>query len=739
MIESILLLLQKITSATGRFLMNRIRKPVTTMAFFLFAAFVYWGVGKFYHAAFEWYTGVKNAPLTYGAFKTESGETIENSRRLTDREFRQTAIEIVLRERKEAVHDKISEDNKFAKEVKLAMHQDLRSFTDESRYKHIGYFEEAGIRQYEGPATCLSCHKNMEVTDGKGHTHKVNTLDNVVNSVHFRFFSKEEGFSTIGYDGRKVNGKGTRKIPIGKIDRACGVPGSFSWTGWAALIETKPEHLHGKKELRSEGCGQCHIGGNFHPATEMMMPIGSVPKVAKEGIDCLICHSQEYNMNYRFVLQDKHGLRWNQDRTMKAAMAVTHPTNENCLNCHQHNLGGDAHEDNLAAKSLGFMNKRLLHIGSKRANVFSKSHDVHYAAGMKCTDCHVPEGHKIPRGTMGTDLVANDLPGKEVSCEKCHTSAPHVKSKDRIMLNGHTERVACETCHITKLDKRNAVLRDWIHPTWDEEEGLWTPTDIYRNGEPSHGIQFLWYNGKGTFLANALGANPNGSDDYNPLTKQLTQINDPKARAQIREEALGIIRKYNLDEEKYLSEAFDVLSQLTPEVRKQRAAEIEKNIRAAMESGKSKIYPFKVFNALMYEDMNNVGPYGGMILPFDYNTYYQTGNSLESARVATDNTMMRRMYQLPFKLYMMDEFMYYFGVPGWKTEYPFDRKGNPKNVQPKWMRQMGTLMINHGIEKGGRGCAECHSQNGILDYEKLGYSKVRIADLTNLRELKMAR
>jgi hypothetical protein len=29
---------------------------------------------------------------------------------------------------------------------------------------------------------------------------------------------------------------------VGKIDRACGIPGSFSWTGWAALVESaRPE------------------------------------------------------------------------------------------------------------------------------------------------------------------------------------------------------------------------------------------------------------------------------------------------------------------------------------------------------------------------------------------------------------------------------------------------------------------------------------------------------------------
>ena len=67
-------------------------------------------------------------------------------------------------------------------------------------------------------------------------------------------------------------------------------------------------------------------------------------------------------------MKDEHGIRWNQDRTMRAAMTVGLPGNENCLNCHQHNMGGDAYAHNVSAKSLGYKNQRLLHSGAKRGN-----------------------------------------------------------------------------------------------------------------------------------------------------------------------------------------------------------------------------------------------------------------------------------------------------------------------------------------------------------------------------------
>ena len=137
----------------------------------------------------------------------------------------------------------------------------------------------------------------------------------------------------------------------------------------------------------------------------------------------------------------------------------------------------------------------------------------------------------------------------------------------------------------------------------------------------------------------------------------------------------------------------------------------------------------------MLEDMNNQGPFGAMILPFDYATYFETGNPEQSVRTAISHPIVRGMYGTVFKHYMMDEFMAYFGVGEWTTRYPLD-EGN-WNVEPKWMRQMGTLMVNHGITGEGRQCSECHRENGILDFEALGYSEERIRDLEHLPELRL--
>lgn len=485
-----------------------------------------------YPPMFEAYTGVKNATLTY-----DSSVTVT----VTDAEPETLADQLTYDTRRAAA-DLVTRDHEsaFTRKVKTDMLMKTPSFQRRTGLKHIDYFRDAGVRRYEGPETCLECHATMTVHTHEGETDEVDTLEDVLDSVHFKFQRTAAGFTTYGFDGREVNAEGTRPIPVGKIDRACGNPGSFSWTGWAELVETKPESAHGETVTRSEGCGQCHIGGGYHPATERMMPIGDVPDATKDGVDCLICHSQAYDMNYRYVIEDEVGTRWNQDRSIKAAMAVTMPDNENCLLCHQHNMGGDTYEHNKAAESPGYENQRLLHAGAKRANPFSPEADVHYAAGLKCTDCHTPVGHKIPRGTKGADLVANDLPGVEVTCEGCHTTAPHTEGSQRVMLNGHVARLACETCHIKELEPLNVVLRDWTKPIWNDEEGLYTPTDVLRSGEVGEGFDFFWFNGAGTFLANALGANPVGSTEYNPLMRQLVSL-DPDAMREALAPALGYL------------------------------------------------------------------------------------------------------------------------------------------------------------------------------------------------------
>jgi hypothetical protein len=557
----------------------------------------------------------------------------------------------------------------------------IASFQRNTGLDHIERFRRAGIRSYEGPKTCLKCHETIRVKRSDGSYDKVPLADNLMAGVHFTFNHKS-GLNTYGFNGKLVKG-----ISLGKIDRACGIPGSFTWTGWAAIIHTK----HGD---RSEGCGQCHIGGEYGPITGTMMPAYKPTEDEFASVDCLICHAQAYDMNQKYVVKDPNGkFRWNQDRSMKAAMSVTRPTTDTCLRCHQHNMGGDAFAGNEAAKSLGYKNPRILHTGAKRGNPMS-TNDVHFRAGVQCLDCHESQGHLIARGKRGTDLVANDLPEADVSCEKCHTNSPHIQNKvERAFLNAHTARMECETCHITHLEQNNVVLRDWTEPVYDEKEGMWTPKDVLRSGDTREAILFRWHNGNGHFMAGALGDNPNG---------------------------LKLYKSFTIDPDK-------------PFVNFNYDADYEKIFRPIADMGTSKIAPFKRFNARMFEDMGNQGPYGGMLLPFDYNVYYETGDAKKSMEKAVSDPIIKMMYGRMFKYYIMDSFMHYMAIDkGWTI--PFSGK-----VEGKWMRQDATLMLNHGITKEARKCEECHSQKGIMPFERLGYTKARSDELQNLPELKLVR
>ncbi len=584
---------------------------------------------------------------------------------VTDAEFEQLVAQLLQR------YDSTLDSSRISRMI--------GSREERMHFDHIERFRKAGIRAYEGPKTCQTCHKEVTVPDGHGGYTRENLRRNIETSVHFTF-NRKQGFSTWGFNGERVD-----DFPLGKIDRACGIPGSFTWTGWAALVKSKQGTVY------SEGCGQCHMGGQYGPSTGTMMPGYKPTKAEYEAVDCLICHARDYDMNRKQVIEDPNGrLRWDQDRSVRAMLSIEKPTSETCLRCHQHNHGGDFFVENTVAKSPGYDHPRLLHHGAKRGTPYKSNWDVHASAGMECTDCHATAGHRIARGTKGTDLVGNDLPGVEVSCEKCHTAAPHTsKTLDYERLNEHTARIACETCHIRDLMPDNIVLRDWTSPVYAEDEGLWVPNNVLISGAAKEAITFRWFNGEGTFMAGALGDNPNGEKLY---------------------------RAFETTPDSQYA-AFDY------------AGEYERVFRPIAASAPSKIYPFKRFNARMYEDLNNQGPYGGMLLPFDYPTYYETGNAKAAMLKAVQHPIIQKMYGWMFKMYMMNQFMEYMKVDGWNTHFSAER------TAPRWMRQEATLMINHGIVKNGHSCADCHTRQGnLLNFEALGYTKDEAATLGTLME-----
>jgi len=562
-------------------------------------------------------------------------------------------------------------------------------------FDHIELFREAGITAYRGPATCLECHRKITVPrfPGQEDTTRIHVdlLENLTSSAHYRFFTKRHP-NVYGFNGELAD-----NFPMGKLNRPCPKPGSFAMTAWAELVVTQAG------DTLSEGCGQCHIGGQYQAPLGEMMPLYSTLPVETNAIDCLICHAAAYDMNRKQVVADANGrTRWDQDRSLRAAMSVTAPTAQACLRCHQHNMGGDLYVDEAdpsymeSLAALGHQRPRVQHPGSKRGTPFAVSWDVHAAAGMACIDCHTTQGHLIARGTHTTTLMANDLPEVEITCIGCHDEEPHnPATPDGQAINAHLERLACQICHIPSLHPDNVTRRDFAVTEFETDPGIYIYHDSGKEHEPGSGIAYAWWNGDATFLGNPMGDNPNEAGLY--------RFYD--ARFRWPEFA-------DFDYEQWY----------------------ETTMRPLIRAGRpSKLYAMKRFNGKQHIDLANMGPFGGMFVPYNLPTYYRDGDPDAAARAEMDKPMMGMMYDWMFKFYMMDRFMSYMAIDGWNTgAYEDVRAG--RNVEARWIPTDAMLETSHAIRlEGALTCDRCHGPDGILDWRALGYKPDEIGRLSAAR------
>lgn len=250
----------------------------------------------------------------------------------------------------------------------------------------------------------------------------------------------------------------------GKLDQYSPVAASTAAINWLGMLNEKLDI--------PAGCGRCHIGSGALPTSP-----DQVTAEAKAGIDCLICHSPIYDTSLRFPVQDASGA-WalTQDRTLLAARQAQRPTTENCLLCHQNVGGGQAFEHNLDVAPAADKHGE----GSKP--------DVHLDAGMQCVDCHASDSHRV-MGFSPT-LHTRDLPDQRLTCDSCHTSAPH----SDVLLNQRHARLDCRACHVTGTG--GLVMRDWTSkPVFDPLTELYAPVDDVRAPNSVQPI-YRWHNGQ---------------------------------------------------------------------------------------------------------------------------------------------------------------------------------------------------------------------------------------------------
>lgn len=213
-------------------------------------------------------------------------------------------------------------------------------------------------------------------------------------------------------------------------------------------------------------CTSCHVGYGWDD-------VRAAAPQDPTRVDCLVCH----DTSGQYAKQDNlaghppldpvaegaktiTGAKATAVDLVRAAMSVGEPTRENCGNCHFYGGGGD----------------NVKH-GDLSSALFDppRAVDVHMSkdgANFTCEACHVSDKHVLAGSRYTTDVAkahAAMQPGAErttANCTSCHTDAPHKGPNPLIAmkLNDHTDRVACQSCHIPEFARGGVATKtawDW--------------------------------------------------------------------------------------------------------------------------------------------------------------------------------------------------------------------------------------------------------------------------------------
>jgi len=153
--------------------------------------------------------------------------------------------------------------------------------------------------------------------------------------------------------------------------------------------------------------------------------------------------------------------------------------------------------------------------------------DVHMGRyDFSCTTCHRTEDHNI-RGKASSVSIGDLNTQNQVQCIDCHNQEPHRDAR----LNEHTEAVACQTCHVALMARKDATKIHWDWSTAGQD----LPQDAHQylkiKGsfvyKKNHRPDYAWYNGTtGRYLKGDI-IDPT---QVTPFNKPNGNIKDPKAK-----------------------------------------------------------------------------------------------------------------------------------------------------------------------------------------------------------------
>jgi len=236
-------------------------------------------------------------------------------------------------------------------------------------------------------------------------------------------------------------------------------------------------------------CTSCHAGYGWKDDT--------FDFTKAENIDCLICHdttgtykklpaASGHGAYTDTEFPPKSGKIWKALDLEKIAQKVGPTSRSTCGACHFFGGGGDHIKHGDLDSSLGAPQRDI---------------DVHMAVSgtnMNCSSCHKTENHVIPGKALSVSVSGS---GMTLNCTDCHAGAPHKKN---VLLNKHSERVACQTCHIPNYAKALPTKIWWDWSTAGKD--IPVPKDQY--GQPLYDKQkgdfkwekdvkpiYMWFNG----------------------------------------------------------------------------------------------------------------------------------------------------------------------------------------------------------------------------------------------------
>lgn len=243
------------------------------------------------------------------------------------------------------------------------------------------------------------------------------------------------------------------------------------WKWSKEIIRTEGDTVRaGKKNAFNNYCA--HISSNEWKCTKCHAGYGWKDKTfdftESKNVDCMICHDltgayEKTPLGSGMPAMEKEEYK---DKTYfppnynYISQNVGLPEIKNCGVCHFYGGGGDNTKHGDLSSDLLYAHKNI---------------DVHMDTegnGMNCVDCHTTENHNI----TGQCLDPSGTQKSKVQCLDCHSDHKHANNT----IERHTNRVACQTCHIPVYAKgvHTNMTWDWSTAGKKDEDGNgYTKTD----------------------------------------------------------------------------------------------------------------------------------------------------------------------------------------------------------------------------------------------------------------------